>query len=136
MNKKKKVPNFAKQKRAFDQVLEAYRNSRAHNGLGSVNLTVSKGTTCLDPAKPNMPEFRADVECVVEALVAVKYHLWFWAAYSWFDSTDAIERELFAQRLLGDRRHSWEQRLGARFIETGIYPPTAYFQHNRLMRAR
>jgi len=99
MNKKKKVPNFAKQKRAFDQVLEAYRNSRAHNGLGSVNLTVSKGTTCLDPAKPNMPEFRADVECVVEALVAVKYHLWFWAAYSWFDSTDAIERELFAQRL-------------------------------------
>ena len=130
--KKKKVPNYAKQKSAFDQVLAAYRRSRSSNGIGAASWSASKGATALDPAKPNMQEFRADVEKVVEALVAVKYHQWFWAAYSWFDSDDAIERELFAQYLVGDRRHSWEQRLGAKFIEVGLFTPAAYFSHKRV----
>jgi hypothetical protein len=124
MNQKKKVPNYRKQKSAFDQVLEAYRQSRVHTGLGAASWTVSKGAMYLDPtfALTRMPEFRADVEHIVEAQVAAKYHQWFWAAYSWFDSTDEIEREMFAQRLLGDRRHSWEQRLGAKFIDAGMLP--------------
>ena len=79
-----------------------------------------------------MPEFRADVEKIVESLVAVKYHPWFWAAYSWFDSQDDLERETFTQCLLGDRRHSWEQRLGGKFIETGVFPPKKYFDHKRV----
>src|ERR1035438_4219785 len=132
MNKKKKVPNYAKQKAAFDQVMEAYRKSRSHNGLGAASWSASKGATARDPAKPNPSEFRADVENIVEALVAVKYHQWFWAAYSWFDSDEDIEREAFVQRLLGNRRHSWEQRLGAKFIELGLFPPTKYFQHTRV----
>lgn len=132
MKPKKKVPNFAKQKRAFDEVLAAYRQSRSHNGLGSANLSASKGATAQDPAKPNMSEFRADVETIVEALVAVKYHPWFWAAYSWFDGDDDLEREMFTQRLIGDRRHSWEQRLGGKFIEVGLFPPKKYFDHMRV----
>src|ERR1017187_1424845 len=132
MNQKKKVPNFSKQKRAFDEVLTAYRQSRSHNGLGAASWSASKGATAQDPAKPNMSEFRADVEKVVEALVAVKYHQWFWAAYSWYDSEDAIEREMFAQRMVGDRRHSWEQRLGGKFIDAGLFPPKKYFQHKRV----
>lgn len=132
MNRKKKVPNYAKQKRAFDEVLAKYRMSRKHNGLGAANLSASKGATVLDPAKPNPSEFRADVEKIVEALVAVKYHQWFWAAYSWYDSDDVIERELFAQRMVGDRRHSWEQRLGGKFIEAGLFPTRKYFDHKRV----
>jgi hypothetical protein len=132
MNQKKKVPNYRKQKAAFDAVLSAYRRTRAHTtGLGCVPLAPSKGSSVPDLAKPIPAEFRADVERVVEQLVAVKYHQWFWAAYSWYDSPDEIEREMFAQRLIGDRRHSWEQRLGAKFIEMGLFPPLGYFTHKR-----
>jgi hypothetical protein len=132
MQKKKRQPNFGKQKRAFDQVLEAYRRSHVQvTGLGCINLRPAAGVR-RDPAKPIPAEFRCDVEQTVEDLVGVKYHQWFWAAYSWYDGTDVIEREMFAQRLLGDRRHSWEQRLGAKFIEIGLYPMTKYFGHTRL----
>lgn len=86
----------------------------------------------MDKAKPLPSEFRCDVERVVEALVATKYHLHFWAAYTWYDSDDALDREMFAQKMLGDRRHSWEQRLGAKFIEIGLHPPTLYFRHKRV----
>ncbi len=133
MNRKKKVPNFGLQKRAFDQVMSAYRRTRAHvSGLGCVNLAPSKGSSVPDPAKPVPAEFRADVERTVEETVAVKYHQWFWAAYSWFDSDDAIERGVFAHLMLKGKEHSYEQRLGARFIELGFYPPTKYFSHKRV----
>ena len=132
MNKKKKVPNFGKQKLAFDRVMEAYRKTLSHvSGLGCVNLKPTKSQVAQDPAKPSPAEFRCDVEQTVERVVAVKYHQWFWAAYGWFDSVDTIEREYFVQRLLGDRRHSWEQRLGAKFLEVGLDPPTKYFDHVR-----
>src|SRR5208282_2042247 len=127
MNPKKKLPNYAKQKTAFDEVMAKYRLSRKHNGLGSVSWNVAKGATAQDPAKPNVSEFRADVEKTVESLVAVKYHPWFWATYSWFDSEDAIERGMFAHRMLKGREHSYEQRLGAKFIEIGLFPTTKYF---------
>ena len=132
MNRKKKVPNYREQKRAFDQVVAAYRKTRAHvTGLGCVNLAPSKGSSTPDAAKPIPSEFRADVERTVESVVAVKYHQWFWAAYGWFDAVDDIEREWFVQRLIGDRRHSWEQRLGAQFITLGLFPPIQYFNHKR-----
>jgi lauroyl/myristoyl acyltransferase len=134
MQKKKKVPNFAEQKRAFDQVMEAYRKSQVHiTGLGCINLAPTKGASIPhDPARPLSAEFRADVERIVESVVAAKYHQWFWAAYRWFDSGEALEHELFAQRLLGDRRHSWEQRLGGKFVEMGLFPPKKYFCHQRM----
>jgi hypothetical protein len=133
MRPKKKVPNFAKQKRAFDQVMEAYRDSRANvTLLGCVNISGGGGGGSIDKAKPIPSEFRCDVERIVEALVALKYHPWFWAAYTTYDSPDDIEREKFAQRVLGDRRHSWEQRLGGKFIELGLHPPAKYMQHVRV----
>jgi hypothetical protein len=131
----KKVPNFGKQKRAFDQVLEAYRRSRANVTLiGCVNINPGGGGGSVDKAKPTPSDFRCDVERIVEALVAVKYHQWFWAAYTWFDSDEYIDREVFAQKMLGDRRHSWEQRLGAKFIEVGLHPTTLYMNHKRVAR--
>lgn len=90
-----------------------------------------KKSSSARPSKTLPAEFRCDVEQTVERVVAVKYHQWFWAAYGWFDSVDTIEREYFVQRLLGDRRHSWEQRLGAKFLEVGLDPPTKYFDHVR-----
>ena len=29
--------------------------------------------------------------------------------------------------MLGDRRHSYEQRMGQRFLDLGIYPTKKYF---------
>jgi len=131
MNQKKKAPNYRKNKAAFDEVLTRYRQSRQHNGLGAASWSASKGATA-DPAKPNVSEFRADVEKIIEALVAVKYLPWFWAAYSWYDSEDAIERGMFAHLLLKGREHSYEQRLGARFVEVGLFPTMLYFNHKRV----
>ena len=131
--KKKKTPNFAKQKRAFNATMEAYRKTRANvTMIGCVNIDSGGGGCSIDKAKPTPCEFRCDVEKAVEALVATKYHLHFWAAYTWYDSEDVLDREMFAQCMLGDRRHSWEQRLGAKFIEIGLFPPTLYFRHKRV----
>jgi hypothetical protein len=73
-----------------------------------------------------------DVERIVEALVAVKYHQWFWAVYSWNDSTDEIERGMFAHLMLKGREHSYEQRLGEKFLDMGLAPTKKYFQHTRV----
>lgn len=130
---KKKAPNYAKQKAAFDQVLAAYRNShRQLVGLGCVNLGHSGGHVPQDKAKPNFSDFRCEVERIVAKLVATKYLQLFWVAYTWYDSDIEIEREKFAQRVLGDRRHSWEQRLGAKFIELGLFPSALYMSHKRI----
>ena len=129
MNRKKRVPNFAKQKRAFDQVMEAYRTTTAPF-LGCRNLKLP-ALAVRDLAKPTPSEFRCDVQLVIASVVAARYHPWFYAVYSWYENPDALAREMFAQRMLGDRRHSWEQRLGARFIKIGLYPTRTYFSHTR-----
>lgn len=133
MRPKKKVPNYAKQKAAFDQVLETYRSSRSQlSGLGCVNpAKQGGGGGTIDKAKPSLSDFRCDVERIVKTLVASKYLQLFWATYKTYDSENDLEREKFAQRMLGDRRHSWEQRLGAKFIELGLYPSALYLRHER-----
>src|SRR5271157_6627352 len=88
MNRKKKVPDYQKQKRAFDLVFETYRQSKKQNGLAALNWKPSNGKTLPDLARPTWSEFRADVEILVEKVLADKYHQRFWAAYSWFDSVD------------------------------------------------
>lgn len=93
--------------------------------VGAVNVAGGGGgkPAAKNPAKPSMVEFRADVFLAIGAacpkdIDMVKFHL----AYTLYDSEDALDRELHAQKILHDRRHSVEQRLGAEFIRRGIFP--------------
>lgn len=92
--------------------------------IGASKLpTGGGGKSSPNPAKPSVVDFRADVMKVVNAKLPKDVTLSkFLAAYVLYDSEDAIEREVHAQKHLGDRRHSVEQRLGEEFIKRGIYP--------------
>ena len=126
MNKKKKAKNFSKPKRAFDSVMAKYRVSETAL-IGSVSLGSACGAKFKRKIKPSVIEFRADVLNAVKAVVPnTDDRLWFIAAYS-FDSPDPIDIERFVGLMLGDRRHGWEQRLGQRFLDLGIYPTKKYF---------
>ena len=132
----KKVVKFAENAKAFAEVMAAYRGSLGV-ALGCVKLGGSgKGPSMRDPALPNLTEFRADVERTVQSVVKTSEQVeWFQAAYVWFDSTDAIERGAFAEKLLGrDRHRRWEQRVGAKFVEVGLYPSRKYLDHLRTQR--
>ena len=130
MNKKKKVKNFSKPKRAFDSVMAKYRVSETAL-IGSVSLGSACGAKFKRKIKPSVIEFRADVLNAIKAVVPnTDDRLWFMAAYS-FDSPNPIDIEQFVSLMLGDRRHSWEQRLGQKFIDLGIYPTKAYFSEAR-----
>jgi hypothetical protein len=65
-------------------------------------------------------DFRCDVEIVLDGIVPSKNRNRFNVTYaSWTDNS--IEMEMLADKMLGGQRHSWEQRAGAKFIETGLY---------------
>jgi hypothetical protein len=112
--------------------MSAYRDARGA-ALGCVRFGGCKGPSLRDPALPNLTEFRADVERAVKLVVKTnEQEEWFAAAYVWYDSTDDIERGAFAEKLLGrDRHRRWEQRVGAKFVELGIYPTRVYMDHLR-----
>jgi hypothetical protein len=132
----KKVVNFAANARAFADVMATYRES-LNVALGCVKLGGSgKGPSLRDPALPNLPEFRADVEKAIQSVVKTDEQCaWFCAAYVWYDSTDAVERGAFAEKLLGrDRHRRWEQRVGAKFLDLGISPARVYLDHLRTQR--
>jgi hypothetical protein len=126
---KKKARNYSRPKRAFDSVLSKYRVSETAL-IGSVALGSACGAKFKRKIKPSVIEFRADVLNVIKAVIPnADDRLWFMAAYS-FDSPNPIDIEMFVGLMLGDRRHSWEQRAGQRFIDLGIYPTggkTGYF---------
>lgn len=123
----KSKPNAShrENKRAFDSVIRHMRKSGRPWMAPShaVNLSAGGKGGSPNPAKPTMVEFWADIFLAIAAAIPkdidlVKYHL----AYTLYDSEDDIECELHAQELLGNRRHSVEQRLGAEFIKRGIFP--------------
>ena len=124
MNRKKKRVNFGKNKRTFDTVMAAWRGSIGA-GLGSVRLGGAPGAQFKIKIRPTPVDFRADVQKTVEQVVKGEKLLWFWTAYS-FDSCDSRDIEWFVQKMLGDRRHSWEQRLGKLFIDNKL-SPSEYF---------
>jgi hypothetical protein len=121
--KKKKLPQFAKRKKAFDCVLQAYRDAKnVQVGVSAVNIGCGgKGTS--NPCQPNIVDFRADVELVFHKVFKSE-SAWraFEEAYINFDSEDYIEREVHAQSILGETMHSLAQGLGAEFIKRGIFP--------------
>ena len=124
MNRKKKRVNYGRQKRTFDKVMATWRGSLSA-GLGSVRLGGAPGAQFKIKTKPTPVDFRADVQKIVQTVVKGDNLAWFWSAYS-FDSCDPQDIEIFVQHMLGDRRHSYEQRLGAKFIEAGLHP-SKYF---------
>jgi len=121
--KKRKSPQFAKRKHAFDSVLDSYRAARGVQvGVSAVNIgSGGKGTT--NHVRPTLVDFRADVELVFHKVFKAET-AWraFEEAYINFDSEDYIEREVHAQSILGETMHSLAQGLGAEFIKRGIYP--------------
>lgn len=117
---KKAKRNYAKAKKAFDAVMAAYRNFSVVS-IKAVNLGAnSQGVA--NPAKPTPIEFRCDVDKAVKLRLKGATVAQFRETYAEYDSEDSIEMEMHAQRVLGDRRHSIEQRLGAEFLRRGIYP--------------
>jgi hypothetical protein len=127
--KKKQLPKkeFAKNKRAFDGVMNHVRLlgrpwlSPSH----AVNPESVGSGGSRNPAKPNAVEFWSDVFLAVKATCPKDITLVrFFLAYVLGDADveDDIMRELHAQRTLGDRRHSVEQRVGAEFLRRNISP--------------
>ena len=124
--KKKKARNYSKPKRAFDSVMAKYRVSESAQ-IGAVALGSACGAKFKRKIKPSVIEFRADVLNAIKSVVVNRDdRAWFIAAYA-FDSPDPIDIERFVGLMLGDRRHSWEHRLGQKFLDLGIYPTKKYF---------
>ena len=124
---KKKPKKYRENKKAFDDTMALYRNAFSAI-IGASQIKDSSRAKYKTGIRPSTVEFRADVAKVVKVIVKEKDDLqWFWAAYMW-DSPSDIECEVFVQRMLGNRRHSWEQRIGELLRRKGIYPSTDYFQ--------
>lgn len=120
---KKKSPPYAKRKLAFDDVMQAYRDSQVAP-LSAIQYGDAAGGTRY-AAKPTLTDFKCDVERVITKCVNGKSmieKLNFLKAYVWFDSEDAIEREMHADKVIGEGRHSLEQGMGALFIKRHLYP--------------
>ena len=122
MKSKKKPPQFAARKKAFDRVLEAYRDAKDAGGIGAIAMG-DRGKGVSNPARPSLTDFRCDVSKVVNKCVTNPIdRLRFQLAYIEFDSESSIECEMFAEKIIGSSRHGLEQGCGAEFIKRGIYP--------------
>lgn len=130
---KKRPPNYAKQKKAFDNVLSRYR-ALSTIGTMSVSKFDQTGKATPNLAKPNGMDFLADCQKVIEKVVPAKFLVRFWQVYIHRESEELVQ-EMLSDKVFGARRHSWEQRCGAEFIKRGIYPvQQKYF--NTLRRKR
>lgn len=116
---KTKKPQFAKRKAAFDDVMQAYRDSQIAP-LSAIQYGDSSSGTRYE-AKPTLTDFKCDVERVIAKCVKTE-KINFLKAYVWFDSEDAIEREIHADQIIGEGRHNLEQGMGAEFIRRHIHP--------------
>lgn len=77
----------------------------------------------MNPMKPTTVDFWADVCRAIKSACPrdvsfKKFHM----AYTLYDSTEVIDVEKHAHKILGDRRHSVEQRVGAEFVRRKIWP--------------
>jgi len=142
MPKSKKSKNYRLNKQAFDQVIDFYRKfidaKLGSNGVLNPEQVGSGGGGSKNPAKPTPLDFKSDVELVIKAKLPKFVTLReFEKTYVQYDSEDEIEREVYAQKLLGDKRHSVEQRLGEEFVRRGIFPVQGkgYFHCLRKNRA-
>lgn len=124
---KKKV-EYGKNKKAFDQVLEVYVSLQGAGAVQAIDHG-SGGKAAKHSLRPSRQDFKADVDIAIRKALA-KVKLTFSAferVYVNCPIQDEIEREVFYEKALGGRRHSFEQRAGAEFIRRDIYPTAEYF---------
>jgi hypothetical protein len=138
MKPKKKRPAYAARKKAFDDVMSAYRDAKdVTGGVGSTAISDCSGGTP-NPAKPSLADFRCDVERVIHKCVSAGGLMArFTSTYIMFDSDNPIDIERFADKVIGSGRHNLEQGIGAEFIKRGIYPlhgKRGYFHAIRMPR--
>ena len=138
--KPKKTTAFTKNKKAFDDVLNHLRRLGYPKlgPLGAMNFQKCGGSpSAKNPIAPNPVEFRCDALLAIRAAMPKGVRLAkFIQAYLLWDSEDALEQNVFAQKVLGGRVHSVEQRIGAEFVRRGIWPEAAYLHPPRVERPR
>jgi len=135
----RKTTAYSRNKKAFDAViLRTRRMDRPTLGSnGVMKMGTGGGGSAKNTAAPNPVEFRCDVMLAIKAAMPKGVSMTnFLLAYLCFDSDDAIERDVHAQKVLGGRIHSVEQRIGAEFIRRGIWPIAAYMYPVRLNRPK
>ena len=125
--KRNKAPEFALRKRAFDAVMGHYRS------LSTVRLSaMSYGGGCAGSfyaARPKAIDYKIDCDRIfTKCLKSRSEQERFAEAYIFYDSDDSIDREIFAQSILGDKRHTLEQGIGALFLKRELYPAVKYFR--------
>jgi hypothetical protein len=129
----KRKPNYGANKSSFDSVMATYREMK-DRGVGAAGLGDGSATSP-NPAKPSPTEFRCDVDMVLNDLVASHQRFRFNLVYVVLD-VDQLDREILADKLIGKRRHSIEQRVGAEFLNRKIASPSTYFHSIRQPRGR
>jgi hypothetical protein len=125
--------NYQVNKKAFDSVLIHVRKiGRPWLAPSHALNPETVGGGARNPAKPTTVDFWADVFLAIRQSIPrdvnlVDFHI----AYTLYDSDDAIDRELWADKKLGGRRHSVEQRVGEEFVNRKIFPVAEYFRAER-----
>lgn len=128
--------NYRQNKDAFDSVLSHLRKiGRPWLAPSHALNPEAIGGGSRNPAKPTTVDFWADVFVAIRSSIPrdidlVVFHI----AYTLYDSEDAIDRELWADKKLGGKRHSVEQRVGEEFVKRSIFPVAEYFRAERKAR--
>ena len=136
----KAKPDYRANKQAFDQVLHRVRQN-GEVTVGPVKAVKPDGSSgkpaAINPAIPNMVEFLCDVIIAVKRVLPrdISFER-FRQVYMFPRTDDYLEQEKFAQKVLRDRRHSAEQRIGAEFIRVSIFPLTKYMKYPRRPRPK
>jgi hypothetical protein len=128
-NRKPLKQEFGLNKKAFDSVMACYKTSQ-FTGIEATDYAKNSSlpsTPAIYRGKPTTQDFRIDVSLVFRKVVPPEMLSRFESAYLCYDSDDPIENEVVADKLLGKRRHLWEQKCGAEFLIRGIYPAVRYF---------
>jgi hypothetical protein len=136
---KKKITEYSKNKKAFDSVISRLHSlgSPKLGSVGAINFDQIGGAAPHNPAAPTTVDFRCDVLMAIRDALPKGVRLAkFIQAYLLWDSGDALEQNIFSQKILGGRVHSVEQRIGAEFVRRGIWPDQAYMYPPRLKHPR
>jgi|ERR1019366_10231658 hypothetical protein len=124
---KQSISVFRLRKKAFDVVMQAYRDS-VGSELGATQYS-DRGSPSEPGLKPTPLDFRCDVDRVIKK--CVRNLGAFRAVYIDCETDDEIEIGRRAQRIIGGGMHNLEQGMGALFIHRELSPPSKYFKINR-----
>jgi hypothetical protein len=119
----KKTGEYSKNKKAFDQTMSRYRET--------LDVVIKGSTPEAVEATSAVCDFRCDVETIVEKYIkGISVEAFYETYVEGLGSEDFnssgmsyIEREVYVQKRLGDRRHRAEQHLGKAFIKLKLWRP-------------